>query len=183
MSKLDPELIRDIMAQESTAAKAKRRGAPANQCRVTDEQIKNVFNMFDTSALGQTPVDELELMLKSVGVNVSESDVPEVLTRAGIDSSVDSISISQFKSIVRATTNESNTAEEATKVFGLITGDSNGLITFENLKAALKEADARIPDEEIKEVLRYCALSDKAGASISSDDWLQVMKFMAAVGQ
>uniref|UniRef100_A0A7S1MA38 EF-hand domain-containing protein n=1 Tax=Neobodo designis TaxID=312471 RepID=A0A7S1MA38_NEODS len=182
MSRLDPQEVRDIMAQERVASKAKRRSAPSAANRVTEEQIRSVFNMFDATSVGSVPMNEVELMLKSLGIPADAADVAKTLESQGVSPESDSLTLAEFTKLVEGSAIDFNSTAEAERVFGLIDTSSSGAISFEVLRAALDEADARVPDEEIREVLRYCALSDKSGESLSRADWLEVMNFVNEVG-
>jgi Ca2+-binding EF-hand superfamily protein len=182
MSRLDPQEVRDIMAQERVANKAKRRSAPTTAARITDEQIRSVFSMFDATSAGTVPMNEVDLMLKSLGIPADSADVAKSLDQLGISAELDALSLGEFTKLVEGSAVDFNSASEAERVFNLIDAGETGAISFDVLRAALDEADARVPDEEIREVMRYCALSDKEGEVLSRQDWLEVMAFVNESG-
>lgn len=174
----DVQEIRDIMAQERTAAKAKQRAKPIAVVQASDARIRSVFGMFDSSSSGSVSVDELDLMLKSLGIS-SSTDPRNQLEAAGLDPTALAVTLSEFTQVVRSAS--ASSTREAERVFDLV-ADGGDAITFEKLRAALDEADARVSDEELREVIRYCGLSDKSDATISRADWAEVMSFMAELG-
>jgi Ca2+-binding EF-hand superfamily protein len=181
--RISADEIRDIMAQERMASKAKRRAAPAIKTRLTDEQVRSVFAMFDAGAVGSVPVSEVDLMLRSLGITSDMSDVPQLLEDSGVDKHADTITLAEFTAVVQGSAVEQNSAAEAERVFSLIDITGSGEITFEGLQAALEEADARVSDEELREVIRYCGLSRaNEGKSVTREDWKEVMAFIAEVG-
>lgn len=179
MSGVDAASLRELMAQERMAARTKQRAAPTQTTRVTDEQIRTVFNMFDVTNSGTVSCDELDLMFRSVGIPADSAGAKALVEGAG--HTAEGLTLEQFGDVIRKNAAAQNSQDEARHVHGLIDKDGSGYVSFENLRAALEAADARVSDEEIRDVVRYCSFDKEAG--VSEKDWLEVMQFVSDIGQ
>jgi len=192
---VDPKVMRELMAQERMSHRAKNRAKLVeetekkakpgdNKSRVTEEQIKTVFTMFDASGNGEVTVDELELMFRSLGVVCEDMNIHRKLHEAGLPEK-EALTLDDFRKLVHKNAVAQNSAEEAKRVFALIAGGTapSETVTFDNLKRALQEADARVSDEELREVIRYCGCLSGDKESVNLKDWLEVMQFVTDVGQ
>ena len=203
MSALTGNALRELMAQERTTHRAKARAAVAAP-RVTASQLQTVFSVFDTNGNGNATAADLHLMCRSVGVDIDQDDVPAMLEAAGFGAN-GLVTFPEFEKVVNMHAVEQNSDAEAARVFGSIatclenvededeaavasaaTEDgepASDTIDFATLRAALDEADARVSDDEIKEVIKYCGSLSGDGTSINKADWLEVMQFVREVGQ
>jgi hypothetical protein len=216
MSTLTGNGLRELMAQEKTTRRAKER-ATVTAPRATENQLRTVFGVFDTNGNGNAAASDLHLMCLSVGVDIDQEKIPDVLAAADAGQS-GLLTFDEFDKIVKEHAVAQNSDEEALRVFGSITtclnkkaendkaadaeaeekaegededeekkapapATEDDAMTFEALKAALFEADARVSDDEIKEVIKYCGSLSGDGTSIAKKDWLEVMQFVREVGQ
>lgn len=175
-------LMQELMAMERMSQRVKQRASKRSNDvgRLSDEQIQNAFTLFDIDGNGKVPVSELDLMFRSLGMTV-DGDIDQMLSNSKINPNDGHLSQDDFHSLVKANVQTMNSEAEAARVFGLVDTDGLGHITFDTMKAALLEADARVSDDELREVLKYCNLSG-AAEGVNQKDWLAVMNFVADVG-
>lgn len=174
--------VHQVMEQErlafQVAARTRVRAESTHSptLRITADKLKAIFSLFDSDESGSIASDELGLVLHAIGVEVDAATL-KTLQAQGTN---DRFTLEQFKTVLNSSAAPMDSAAEAERVFDLIDFARTGVITVDGLKDALLRSDARVSDEEIREVLKHCDV-DEDGV-VSRTDFLAVMKFVSEIG-
>lgn len=163
--------------------------------RISDEDIQNVFKVFDVDGTGS--IDEVELLtaLKSLGwAKVTESDVTALIEQAHEEEEAEIeeateeqleqlrknrrnvLNYTQFSNFIRSKQRSADSAEEVLTAFRLFDRDHKGRINREDLKAAGRTATGKdVPDAIVDEIMRL--------ADLDKDDFLAFDEFRRAVSK
>jgi Ca2+-binding EF-hand superfamily protein len=142
--------------------------------RISDDDIRAVFDVFDVTHTGTISQDEMVFALKALGWNrVTDQDVQQLF--ASIDTNgAKELTPDQFATLVRSKQRLVNSAEEVHAAFKLFDVDGNGKLSADDLRRAGKLATGRaVPEQLIAEIMR---VSDK-----DQDGFLTFEEFGAAV--
>lgn len=83
-----------------TSTHVRRRSLAAFEvvCQENDDDVKAVFDVFDTDADGKVTVNDLtEILQEILGDSLDAEEVEDLLNKAGVDTGVDEISFEQFQ--------------------------------------------------------------------------------------
>jgi Ca2+-binding EF-hand superfamily protein len=192
------DYLRELMAVERQAALLRKKTVPAAvQQRAAEENLRAAFNVFDSEGSGTVKRMELDLLMRSAGLTLTTEQINEALTGTlKVDAAVETITLPQFIELVRVTSKPRDSKEESKRVFQMFADKSTtgatstaaaadataaSSISVDVLRQALLDVDARISDEELQEVVKYCGLSGKTG-EITEADWLEVTAFVNELG-
>ena len=170
---------------------------PANVSRAAEESLRAAFAVFDTEGTGNVKSIELDLLLGSAGIKPgSAEDLQAALRKVGMsDSRPDAaISFQIFFDLVKELSHPRDSAKEAERVFRLCVNggshksgaaaaaaDAGAFVSIDSLREALAECDARVSNDELAEIVKYCSLSGDA-RGISLQDWCEVTGFVSEIG-
>jgi Ca2+-binding EF-hand superfamily protein len=143
--------------------------------RLSDADIRAVFNVFDATHTGEISREEMAFALKALGWNrVTDQDVTALFASFDSSGAKKSISLDEFTQLVRNKQKGVNSAEEIHAAFRLFDVDGNGKLSPDDLRRAGKAATGRpIPDELINEIMRV--------ADADGDGLLSFEEFGSAV--
>ncbi|XP_062557052.1 calmodulin-A-like [Armigeres subalbatus] len=143
--------------------------------KLSDEQItelREAFSLFDTNADGVITASELGTVLRSLGKNVSDAEVEELLKEVNVDQD-GMIHFPDFVAMMSVRLRDFNSEEELMEAFRIFDRDGNGLISAEELRAALHSFGEQLSDEEIEELLRE--------ADVNSDGQIDYEEFVKMI--
>ncbi|XP_058455462.1 calmodulin-like [Malaya genurostris] len=131
-------------------SKSKQQASKSRATKLSDEQIEELreaFSLFDTNADGTITSGELGTVLRSLGKNVSDAEVEELLkeVNAGYDGR---IQFADFVAMMSVRLQDFNSEDELREAFRIFDRNGNGLISAEELRAALKSFGEQLSDEE-----------------------------------
>eukprot|EP01060_Flectonema_neradi_P031759 TRINITY_DN4904_c2_g1_i1.p1 TRINITY_DN4904_c2_g1~~TRINITY_DN4904_c2_g1_i1.p1 ORF type:complete len:205 (+),score=61.70 TRINITY_DN4904_c2_g1_i1:61-615(+) len=139
------------------------------EIRVTDEDLKNTFDLFDTDGTGEIDEAELTFVLKSIGFQkVTRSDLAEIMGENT------SLNFEQFKEMIRKRQSEAGSIQEIKAAFKLFDPDGSGLMSLVNLQKVSEIVEGKPASEGfLKEVI--------ASADLNKDGCLDFEEFRLAV--
>ncbi|XP_055602120.1 calmodulin-A-like [Uranotaenia lowii] len=129
---------------------------PGGAEKLTKEQIQELreaFSLFDRNADGTITARDLGMVLRSLGKNVSDAEVDELLKDVSTDVQ-GRIQFGDFLAMMTVRLKDFNNEEELKEAFRIFDRDGNGMISAEELKVALKSFGEQLSDEEVEELLR-----------------------------
>ncbi|EAT43328.1 AAEL005222-PA [Aedes aegypti] len=117
------------------------------------EELREAFSLFDTNGDGTITCSELGTVLRSLGKNVSDAEVEELLKEVNVDHE-GMIHFPDFVAMMSIRLRDFNSEEELKEAFRIFDRNGDGLISADELRAALQSFGEQLAEEEIEELLR-----------------------------
>eukprot|EP01064_Diplonema_japonicum_P028904 TRINITY_DN4542_c0_g4_i1.p1 TRINITY_DN4542_c0_g4~~TRINITY_DN4542_c0_g4_i1.p1 ORF type:complete len:162 (+),score=50.51 TRINITY_DN4542_c0_g4_i1:51-536(+) len=123
--------------------------------RLSDDDIKECFNLYDQDGSGELDEDEVRFALKSLGwEQVNNKDVKEFM--ANVDTSGDGkISFEEFDSMIKKKMLESGSDAEIQHMFSVFDFDRNGRIGVHDLERIAKKCDIEMTQDQLSELINW----------------------------
>lgn len=155
------------------------------------QEIREVFEQFDSDGGGSIDVDELRWAMKSLGQNLTRAESEALMLE--LDTGGDGkIEFSEFVDFIKPKILNQDFEEEVKKLFGefatvpALDEDGNpvinryeqqemAFITKDGLRKIANEIGERCNDEELDEIIEYCSEGD---VQIDKEMYLRVCKAM-----
>ncbi|KAK3521816.1 hypothetical protein QTP70_018548, partial [Hemibagrus guttatus] len=142
---------------------------------LTDEQkdeIKEVFELFDTDKDKEIDYHELKVAMRALGFEVKKADVMSILKdfdRGGSGK----ITYEIFKEVVTDRILNRDPKEEVLKAFKLFDDDDSGKISLKNLRRVARELGEDMSDEELRAMIDE--FDTDGDGEISQEEFLSIM--------
>ena len=142
------------MTTKAAPADAKKKKNPYKQelSENQKQEIKNAFDLFDTSGSGTIEKKELKVALYALGFTPSKEDLNKLIGDFDKDKS-GRIDFAEFLDIMITKMSEKDSVAELEKAFLLFDLDGDEKISFDDLKQVAKELNENMKDEELREML------------------------------
>ncbi|XP_062716066.1 calmodulin-A-like isoform X1 [Aedes albopictus] len=135
------------------------------------EELKEAFSLFDTNGDGTITSSELGTVLRSLGKNVSDAEVEELLKEVSVDHE-GMIHFPDFVAMMSIRLRDFNSEDELKEAFRMFDRNGDGMISADELRLALQSFGEQLADEEIEELLRE--------ADINCDGQIDYQDFFAS---
>ena len=167
------------MATKAAPADAKKKKNPYKQelSESQKQEIKNAFDLFDTSGSGTIEKKELKVALYALGFTPSKEDLNKLIGDFDKDKS-GRIDFAEFLDIMITKMSEKDSVAELEKAFQLFDLDGDEKISFDDLKQVAKELNENMTDEELREMLAAGGSKDKdkpAKDFVTSKDFFAIL--------
>ena len=116
------------------------------------QEIKDAFDLFDTSGQGTIEPKELKVALRALGFEPSKEDIQKLVEQFDT-AHTGQIDFHEFLAIMMKKMGETDQKDALDEAFVLFDKDGNGAITFDDLKAVARELNETMTDEELYEML------------------------------
>ncbi|GMH11393.1 hypothetical protein Nepgr_013234 [Nepenthes gracilis] len=116
------------------------------------QEIKEIFDLFDTDRSGSIDAKELNVAMRSLGFEMTEEQINRMIADADRDGS-GAIDFDEFCYMLTAKIGERDTKEELVKAFRIIDQDNNGKISAADIQLIAKELDENFTNQEIQEMI------------------------------
>ena len=126
-------------------------GGKKKKLDITDEQkeeIKEIFDLFDTDGSGSIDAKELKVAMKSLGYDAKKEEIKKMIADADRDGN-GYIDYDEFLEMMVTRIGNRDPKEEMLKAFRLFDDDETGKVSFKNLKRVDKELGENMTDDEI----------------------------------
>jgi len=156
---------------KTTSKKVERPGLSTDEV----EEIRQAFDLFDTSQTGMIDPAELKAAMQSLGFDtknptiyqlIADLDTPESRKKGGID----------FDSFVEAINNklgDKETKEGILRIFRLFIDDPNQeTITLSSLRRIARELGEQMSNDELKDMLERASSN---GTELTYDEFYDIM--------
>ena len=133
---------------------SKNKGAAVKKGKKSDisveqkEEIKEIFDLFDTDGSGSIDAKELKVAMKSLGYDAKKEEIKKMIADADRDGN-GYIDYDEFLEMMIPRLASRDPKEEMLKAFKMIDADGSGIITFTELKKVCKELGENLTDKEI----------------------------------
>lgn len=135
--------------------------------------IKEAFDLFDTSGTGVIDIKELKVAIRALGFEPKKEEIKKMIADIDKDGS-GKLSFSDFLALMTVKMAEKDTKEEILKAFRLFDDDETGTISFKNLKRVAKELGENLTDEELQEMIEE---ADRDGdGEVNKEEFLRIMQ-------
>lgn len=135
------------------------------------EELKRVFNRFDSNGDGHISISELDNVLKSLGTVVSKSQLETVMK--DLDKDNDGfINLSEFADFCRSNSAEDDSAD-LRDAFDLYDDDKNGLISASELHHVLTRLGLNCSVEECKNMIK--SVDSDGDACVNFEEFKKMM--------
>jgi len=142
---------------------------------LTEQQIaefKEAFALFDKDGDGQITVKELGTVMKSLGLNPSESELQDMLNEVDADGS-GAIEFNEFLTMMARKGAGSDPEKELREAFKVFDRDGTGTISRDELRHVMKSLGENLTEDEIDEMLK---MADKDGdGTIDYSEFAEIM--------
>ena len=144
-----------VCKASAAAGQPARKKKNAYKQELTDlqkQEIKDAFDLFDTSGSGTIEPKELKVALRALGFEPSKEEIQKLVDQFDKDGS-GTIDFHEFLAIMMKKMSETDAKDAMNEAFLLFDKDGNGVITFDDLKAVATELNETMTDEELHEML------------------------------
>ena len=162
----DPTRKRNLMQAEIAGRKHAPQLSPTEP-RHTEEQLKDVFNLFDADRSGCIDSGEMRLLLKGMGYGNLAASVQ--YTQA-------SLTFEEVKAIINQKVPAMDSEEEVAQAFSVFDYYGKGCIDAATLLNAVRSTDSSLSEAEVQDVLSWCDID--CDGVISLQDFKEVMNFI-----
>ena len=126
-------------------------------------EIKQAFDLFDTSGSGTIESKELKVALRALGFEPTKEEIKNLIGDFDKDNS-GRIDFHEFLDIMITKMSQKDSAQELENAFELFDVDNDGQISFEDLKAVAMELQEDMTDEELREMIAGANKGDRDGS-------------------
>ena len=116
------------------------------------QEIKDAFDLFDTSGSGTIEPKELKVALRALGFEPSKEDINKLVSEFDKDGS-GTIDFHEFLAIMMKKMGETDQKDALDEAFELFDKNGDKNISFSDLQAVAAELNETMTDEELYEML------------------------------
>merc|ERR1740133_244082 len=95
-------------------------------------ELEELFSLFDSSGNGQIGSNELATVMRSLGQNLTEAELQDMINDVDTDGS-GQLDLPEFMNLMTSRFKDTDTTEEFTRAFKVFDVDHDGIITLDNL--------------------------------------------------
>ncbi|KAF4659411.1 Centrin-3 [Perkinsus olseni] len=137
------------------------------------QEIKEAFDLFDTSRSGSIDYHELKVCMRALGFDVKKAEVLELM-RDYDRQQTGSIRYDDYLEIMTAKYADRDPTEEMIKAFKLFDDDGTGRISLKNLRRVARELGENLSDDELQAMIDEFD-TDQDG-EINEEEFIAIMK-------
>lgn len=143
------------------------------------EEIREAFNLFDSSHAGNIDLRELKAAMRALGFEIKRDELKSMMSDINkevndANAHLVTINVDEFIELMTPKMSSRDTRDEIEKIFRLFDEENTGFITFKQLKKVCSELGEGLTDNEIQEMIDE-ADRDQDG-KINFEEFYRVMK-------
>ena len=137
------------------------------------EEVREAFDLFDSSGNGKLDAKELKAAFRALGFHVKSVEIRRMIQELHKEGNA-WFSLEDFIHLVTPKMATRDSREEISKIFDLFDDDGSGKITFEKLKRVATELGEGLSDDELSEMIEEADRNGDGG--IDREEFFRVMK-------
>jgi len=137
------------------------------------EEFKEAFALFDKDGDGTISVDELGIVMRSLGRNLSKEDLMVMIAEVDEDGSGE-IEFPEFLRLIVSKMQNTDSVDEMREAFLVFDRDKSGSVSASELKHVMNNLGEQVTDEEVEEMIK--AADADGDGELSFDDFLQFIQ-------
>ena len=137
------------------------------------EEIKEAFDLFDTSGSGTIEAKELKVALRALGFEPTKEEIRGLIGDVDKEGS-GKIDFHEFLDIMITKMSEKDSSQELENAFELFDLDRDGRISFSELKQVAEDLKESMTDEELREMIGGANKNNKYGY-VTKQDFFQIL--------
>ena len=137
---------------------------------LTDEQIiefREAFQAFDKDGNGSITVSELGTVMRSLGQNLSEAEIKEMIDIVDEDKN-GTIDFQEFLHLMARKMKLIRKEEELLNAFNILDKDGNGKISKYEFRYNLMTSDSNLNGEDIEEFIKKIGTDEEGNINIQN---------------
>ncbi|CAB4013129.1 calmodulin 12 [Paramuricea clavata] len=127
---------------------------------LTQDQIKEfeeAFLLFDTDCSGTISIDELEVVMNSLGQRPTDEELKRMIAEADADGNGE-VDFEEFLSLMKKQMKDMDPEAELRELFQVFDMNSDGKISAVEVQTIMSQQGERINNEELQELIREADL-------------------------
>ena len=127
---------------------------------LSEEQIKEfeeAFLLFDTDCSGTISIDELEVVMNSLGQRPTDEELKKMIAEADADGNGE-VDFEEFLTLMKKQIKNMDPEDELRELFQIYDINSDGLISAMEVQTVMSKQGESINNEELKEIIREADL-------------------------
>ncbi|XP_063846026.1 troponin C, isotype gamma isoform X1 [Scylla paramamosain] len=137
--------------------------------------LKKAFDSFDTDGKGYITPETVGVILRMMGVKISEKNLQEVIAETDEDGSGE-LEFEEFVELAAKfliEEDEEALKEELREAFRIYDKGGNGYITTDTLREILRELDNRLTEEELDGIIEE--VDEDGSGTLDFDEFMDMM--------
>ncbi|CAL9190115.1 unnamed protein product [Musa hybrid cultivar] len=137
------------------------------------QEIKEVFDLFDTDQSGSLDAKELNVAMRALGFEMTEEDINRLMTEIDKDRN-GAIDFEEFLHMMTAKIGERDSKEELTRAFRILDQDNNGRISDVDIQRVANDLGEKFTLSEIREMIEAADLN--GDGEVDAEEFMRIMK-------
>ncbi|KAL0214677.1 hypothetical protein P9112_006861 [Eukaryota sp. TZLM1-RC] len=142
----------------------------------TDAQLaefQEAFALFDREKSGKLKGEDVVVVMRSLGANVTDSEVNRMVEERDPDTK--SVTFDDLVEMLGQAKSLSNFDEEIVKAFAVLDRDNSGFVPAKEIRTVLTNVGEKLTNEEVDELFAFSDVDDEA--LISFDMFKRMVSF------
>eukprot|EP01060_Flectonema_neradi_P003286 TRINITY_DN12109_c0_g1_i1.p1 TRINITY_DN12109_c0_g1~~TRINITY_DN12109_c0_g1_i1.p1 ORF type:complete len:285 (+),score=95.25 TRINITY_DN12109_c0_g1_i1:59-913(+) len=150
---------------------------------MSDAQLREAFDLFDSDSSGYVDENELLLLCRGMGHEVSQEEVREMMGKIDQDGDF-KIDFDEFKQLISNMEKEMEGPKQVLEAFKAFDISHTGEISRSDLKEVALSLGERVTEQEVEEIWQFCAANDTLSGEpkFSFFAWSEIMQSLSQRG-
>ncbi|KAG6504852.1 probable calcium-binding protein CML13 [Zingiber officinale] len=137
------------------------------------QEIKEIFDLFDTDQSGSLDAKELTVAMRALGFEMTDEDIHRLMSEIDKDRN-GAIEFEEFLFMMTAKIGERDNKEELTRAFRIIDQDKNGKISDVDIQRIAHELGESFTLDEIQAMIKTADINGDGEVDI--EEFLRIMR-------
>jgi len=139
------------------------------------DALQKAFNSFDTEGIGSITADTVGVILRMMGVKISERNLQEVIAETDEDGSglLEFEEFAELAAKFLMEEDEEALKKELREAFKIFDKEGNGYIDNDRLREILRELDPRLTEENLDDIVEE--VDTDGSGTLDFDEFMEMM--------